>query len=101
MELNQDGYLIDISSWNEEIAINIAETNYIELTQEHWQIIYALRKFYAEFKLSPTTRVLVNYLQNEFGTNNFNNGTLNLLFNGKPAKLAAKIAGLPKPNNCI
>ncbi|HEY6610019.1 MAG TPA: TusE/DsrC/DsvC family sulfur relay protein, partial [Pseudomonas sp.] len=26
---------------------------------------------------------------------------LNKLFHGTPAKLAAKLAGLPKPTNCI
>jgi len=99
--LNHDGYLLDVNSWNLEIARKLALKENIELTARHLQVIELIRKFYITYKLSPTTRVLVRYLNEELGNNKFNSGTLNLLFNGKPAKLAAKIAGLPKPSNCI
>jgi len=97
---DKNGYLIDVNSWNLNIAYDIAHKENIELTKHHLQVIELIRKFYATYQLSPTTRVLVKYLNEELGSS-FNSGTLNLLFNGKPAKLAAKIAGLPKPSNCI
>jgi len=98
---DQNGYVRDFSSWNASLAEKIAQQEGIILSDQHWQVINALRKYYAVQKVSPVTRILVKYLAEEFGVDKFNSGTLNLLFNGKPAKLAAKIAGLPKPKNCI
>jgi len=98
---DQEGYLLDSSKWNLKIAQKIAIKENLNLTAKHWQIIDLVRRFYELNKFSPTTRILVKYLSDELGVNQFNSGTLNLLFNGKPAKIAAKIAGIPKPSNCI
>ncbi len=99
--LDKEGYLIDLDDWNEAVALQLAVAEGIELTTDHWEIIGLLRQFYREFQLSPATRPLVKYVAQELGPEKGNSQHLNRLFNGTPAKLAAKLAGLPKPSNCL
>ena len=99
--LDKDGYLEDLHDWSKPVAESLALEEDIILTAEHWEILELLRAFYAEFQLSPATRPLVKYTALKLGTEKGNSLHLNRLFNGTPAKLAAKLAGLPKPTNCI
>ena len=101
IELDKDGYLAELNDWSPEVATALAVQNDIELTPEHWEILQLLRNFYEEFQLSPATRPLIKYTALKLGAEKGNSLHLNRLFNGTPAKLAAKLAGLPKPTNCL
>ncbi len=101
LELDADGYLLQPDLWDEQVALRLALSQDIELTADHWQIIYAVRDFYQEFQLAPANRALVKFIAQRFGADVGNSLYLNSLFAGKPAKLAALIAGLPKPANCF
>lgn len=100
VEFDNDGYLIHLEDWSEQVASFIGDQEGIQLTDLHWQVIWLIREFYQEFKLSPTARPLTKYLTQHMGSS-INNLQLNLLFNGNPAKIIAKIAGLPKPTSCL
>lgn len=99
--LDKDGYLLNLDDWSPETAAALAATEDLELSDAHWEIIDLLRAFYAEFQLSPATRPLVKYAALKLGPEKGNSQHLNRLFKGTPAKLAAKLAGLPKPTNCL
>lgn len=99
--LDKDGYLLELSDWSSEVAAALAEREALELTPEHWEVLELLRQFYQEFQLSPATRPLIKYTTLKLGPEKGNSLHLNRLFKGTPAKLAAKLAGLPKPTNCI
>ncbi|NWE46222.1 TusE/DsrC/DsvC family sulfur relay protein [Pseudomonas gingeri] len=99
--LDKDGYLVELSDWSPEVASALAARETIELSAEHWEILELLRGFYQEFDLSPATRPLIKYTALKLGAEKGNSLHLNRLFNGTPAKLAAKLAGLPKPTNCL
>ncbi|KZX51840.1 TusE/DsrC/DsvC family sulfur relay protein [Stutzerimonas frequens] len=99
--LDKDGFLVDLSDWNEAVADALAAREELALEAEHWEIIHLLRAFYAEFQLSPATRPLIKYAAQKLGAEKGNSLHLNRLFKGTPAKLAAKLAGLPKPSNCL
>ncbi|MCP3752815.1 TusE/DsrC/DsvC family sulfur relay protein [Pseudomonas sp. SBB6] len=99
--LDKDGYLVELSDWSEEVATALAAHEDLELTAEHWEVLALLRDFYQEFELSPATRPLIKYTALKLGADKGNSLHLNRLFKGTPAKLAAKLAGLPKPTNCI
>ncbi|MCB2526902.1 TusE/DsrC/DsvC family sulfur relay protein, partial [Listeria monocytogenes] len=60
-----------------------------------------LLEFYAEFQLSPANRPLIKYVAQRLGPDKGNSLHLNHLFKGAPAKLGAKLAGLPTPSNCL
>ncbi|MGA9703900.1 TusE/DsrC/DsvC family sulfur relay protein [Pseudomonas sp.] len=100
-ELDKDGYLVDLNDWSVDAANALAAAEGLELTADHWQILDLLRGFYAEFQLSPATRPLIKYTALKLGPEKGNSLHLNTLFNGTPAKLAAKLAGLPRPTNCL
>ncbi|TXH92551.1 MAG: TusE/DsrC/DsvC family sulfur relay protein [Pseudomonas sp.] len=99
--LDKDGYLVALADWSPAAAEALAEREELQLTAEHWEILELLRAFYAEFQLSPATRPLIKYVALKLGPEKGNSLHLNRLFKGTPAKLAAKLAGLPKPTNCL
>ncbi|MDD0987929.1 TusE/DsrC/DsvC family sulfur relay protein [Pseudomonas shahriarae] len=101
LELDKDGYLVDLNAWSVEVANALASVEALELTDEHWEILKLLRGFYQEFQLSPATRPLIKYTALKLGPEKGNSLHLNRLFKGTPAKLAAKLAGLPRPTNCL
>ncbi|MBF7140764.1 MULTISPECIES: TusE/DsrC/DsvC family sulfur relay protein [Pseudomonas] len=99
--VDKQGFLLDLSDWSPAVARALAEGEGITLTPAHEEVLDVLRRFYAEFQLSPATRPLVKYVALHLGAEKGNSAYLNHLFKGTPAKLAAKLAGLPKPANCI
>jgi tRNA 2-thiouridine synthesizing protein E len=98
---DDNGYLLDHTSWTEGLAKHIAECEDITLTDAHWQIIHFVREFYMEYDSTPAIRALVNALKTEFGPEVGNSRHLQRLLPKGPAKLASKLAGLPKPAKCL
>ena len=82
-------------------AFDAANTIVVYVVGNGWEILNLLRAFYAQFQLSPANRALVRYVAQQLGPDKGNSLYLNRLFKGTPAKLAAKLAGLPKPSNCL
>lgn len=99
--LDSDGHLSDHRLWTPAIAQVLADTLGVELGEPHYQILQAVRAFFEQYHHSPATRVLIKYLQQELGTN-IDNAKLQQLFNtGLVARHVNRIAGLPKPPNCL
>jgi TusE/DsrC/DsvC family sulfur relay protein len=90
-----EGFLLDPADWNEQLAEEIAHANGVpELTERHWQVVRFMRERYLETGTAPTIRSLGK----ESGVPV---KELYQLFPKGPAKLAAKIGGIPKPKGCI
>jgi dissimilatory sulfite reductase related protein len=100
-EVDEEGYLQDISVWSEEMALEIAKSENVELTPEHWEVINFLRNYYAEYQIAPAVRILLKEMKKNFGAEKGDQKYLYRLFPYGPAKQACKIAGLPKPTGCI
>jgi len=98
---DKQGFLVNLDDWNEELAVQIALEESITLTDAHWEVIYILRNFYQEYAISPAMRILVKTVKQQLGDGKGNSIHLLSLFPGSPAKIASKIAGLPKPTNCL
>ncbi len=92
--MNEEGYLTDPSTWNEEIAKALAEQEGIELSEKHWEVIRWCRTIAAESGKAPTLRQITS------GTG-LSTKELFALFPKGPAKKVARIAGLGKPEGCI
>ncbi|AKD39185.1 hypothetical protein I926_09375 [Pasteurella multocida subsp. multocida OH4807] len=101
IETDSHGYLLDLSQWNKEVALAIAQKEQIELTEAHWEVIYFVRHFYEEYKTSPAIRMLVKAMAQKLGEEKGNSRYLQRLFPDGPAKQATKLAGLPKPAKCL
>ncbi len=98
---DKQGYLLDSSQWQPEMAPILAEQEGIELSDAHWEVVTFVRDFYEEFNTSPAIRVLVKAIGQKLGEDKGNSKYLYKLFPKGPAKQATKIAGLPKPARCI
>ena len=93
--LNDEGFFEDPNQWTEAMAPDLAKAEGIdELNEDHWKIIEFMRKEYVEMGAGPTVRVLGKTL-------GVSVKELYQLFPRGPAKVAAKIAGIPKPRGCI
>ena len=99
--LDQHGFLASYSMWTEEVALEFAMLENITLTSEHWEILHLLREYYEKFDASPANRALVNYVKRALGPTKGNSLYLMGLFPGSPARVGSRIAGLPKPKNCL
>lgn len=100
-EVDKEGFLRDYKAWSKLIAQQLAAQHSIQLTDPHWEIIDLLRRFYIAYDHAPAMRALVKYTAQELGEDKGRSIYLLKLFPGSPAKLGAKIAGLPKPDNCL
>lgn len=100
LELDNEGFLASYKDWSPATAPLLAESEGIVLTDEHWEIIQLVRDYYEKFHVSPTSRVLGKIVARDLGADKGKSIYLMKLFSAKSAKLVAKIAGLPKPNNC-
>lgn len=98
---DKEGFLLRLDQWSPDIAQQIARGEDIELTDAHWEIIELLREFYHRYEASPANRALVKFTAQELGSDKGRSIYLMSLFPGSPAKIGSKIAGLPKPDNCL
>ncbi|MGY8863433.1 MAG: TusE/DsrC/DsvC family sulfur relay protein [Pseudomonadales bacterium] len=101
LETDKDGYLKHLSDWNPGVAQWLAQSAGVVLEAEHWEVINALRVFYEDTGVSPAMRILVKIVKQKVSLGKGNSIYLLTLFPGSPALLAAKIAGLPRPTNCL
>lgn len=100
-EHDEEGYLKDLSIWNKELAELIAQSENIQMTPEHWEVVDFLRDYYEEYQIAPAIRILVKEMKKKFGNDKGDQKYLYTLFPYGPAKQACKIAGLPKPTGCV
>jgi tRNA 2-thiouridine synthesizing protein E len=101
LALNDQGFLLDASSWNEIVAEQLAAFNHIKLTERHWEIIWFIRRYYLEYKHLPNARVFTKAIAKTLGEDKGNSRYLHQLFPDGPLKYACKLAGLPKPPTCL
>ena len=95
LEVDTEGFLQKPEQWTEEIGAEIARAAGIApLTDRHWRVIRFMRDRYLATGQAPSIRTLGK----ESGVTT---KELYQLFPKGPAKLAAKIGGIPKPHGCI
>ncbi|CAM4199446.1 TusE/DsrC/DsvC family sulfur relay protein [Psychrobacter arenosus] len=102
LALDAEGHLQDHKLWTPEIAQQLADTLDVELTPLHLRILKQVREFHNEFNHPPATRPLIKYLMQTLPEDDISNQRLQALFNtGLVARHVNRIAGLPKPPNCL
>ncbi|WP_299528441.1 TusE/DsrC/DsvC family sulfur relay protein [uncultured Lutibacter sp.] len=93
LNISEEGYLEDMTQWNEEIAKEIASEIGIELTPKHFEVINYLREKTAAKEALTIRQVGKSGIVDIKG--------LYVLFPKGPLKFSSKIAGIPKPTSCI
>jgi TusE/DsrC/DsvC family sulfur relay protein len=100
-KVTSQGNLLDLSQWNEKIATHMAHKENIQLTDEHWEVINFIRKFYFEYGVTPMVRLLRKFMKEQGGPEKSSKEYLYRLFPGGPARQGSRIGGLPEPQGCI
>lgn len=99
--VNEQGFLIQVDDWSPAVAAWLAHNEGISLTDKHWEVLHLLREYYVTYDSSPAMRALVKYCRQRLGDDKGRSIYLLKLFPGSPAKIGSKLAGLPKPANCL
>ena len=95
IDVGAEGFLTDPMQWDDEVAEELArDAGISELTDRHWLVVRFMRERYLQTGNAPSIRSLGK----ESGVTV---KELYTLFPKGPAKLAAKIGGIPKPHGCI
>jgi len=101
VEVDEDGYMVDLDAWNKDIALSMAKADGLDLTDSHWEIINFLRDYYQKYQIAPMIKILVKEIGKTMGADKGNTKYLYELFPDGPAKQACRYAGLPKPTGCV
>lgn len=95
VDVNDEGFFVNPQQWTEAMAPEIAREEGIgELTPAHLQVVRFMRVEYLAKGAAPSIRTLGK-------ASGVSVKELYQLFPKGPAKLAAKIAGIPKPRGCV
>jgi tRNA 2-thiouridine synthesizing protein E len=95
IEVDAEGFLQQPEQWSRTLGEEIARLAGIDpVTDRHWQVVEFMRNRYLETGTAPSIRTLGK----ESGVPI---KELYKLFPKGPAKLAAKVGGIPKPRGCI
>jgi tRNA 2-thiouridine synthesizing protein E len=101
IEVNKDGYVVNVDDWTKELADHIARREGINMTIAHWEVVNLLRDYYQRHCTAPMIKILVREMGKVMGPEKGNAKYLFELYPAGPAKQACKIAGLPTPIGCI
>ncbi|MBE0429110.1 MAG: TusE/DsrC/DsvC family sulfur relay protein [Thermoleophilia bacterium] len=100
-ETDDDGYLVNLDDWSQDVASYIAEMEGVDMTEAHWEVVNFLRDYYQEYNIAPAIKILIKEMKKMFGPEKGNSAYLYDLYPAGPALQACKIAGLPKPTGCV
>ena len=93
VDINDEGYMVDASQWNREVAAALAKEGGIELTDKHYEVLDFLRAANEKGETLTIRRVGKSGIVDIKG--------LYQLFPGGPLKFSSKYAGIPKPASCV
>ncbi len=96
IETTDNGYIIDLEAWNEDVANALAAVEGLELSERHWDVINYLRdEYYDNHQNQPNTRTIIKAMSAAWGEK-IKQKDLYDLFPLDPSKQGGKIAGLPE-----
>ncbi|MDA8388397.1 MAG: TusE/DsrC/DsvC family sulfur relay protein [Nitrospiraceae bacterium] len=101
VEVDEDGYLVDLNDWTPDLATHMATADGLALTDAHWEVINFLRDYYQKYQIAPMIKILVKEVKKTLGAEKGNTKYLYELYPAGPAKQACRYAGLPKPTGCV
>ena len=93
------GYLGELGDWSEAEARQLASEEGINLTDEHFEILHYLRKYYDKNGQGYNARTMLNAMEFEFGKWE-GKKRLYQLFPHGPVAQGCKFAGIPLPPEC-
>jgi len=96
IEATEDGYLLEVNDWSEELVPVMAKADGIELTDRHMDVVNYLRNEHVgNAGNEPNERTIMKDMGKKWGSK-VSSKDMFLLFPFAPSKQGRKWAGLPK-----
>ena len=96
--LDGEGYLLDLDAWSENFVHARAAQEELELTNEHWEVIYFIREFHDNNGVQAPVRDMIKHFRKTWGKDRGNTRYLHDIFpKGGPQKQGNRLAGVRKP----
>lgn len=95
-ESDPEGNMSDLAPWSHHFVTHQAELLGLELSDEHWEVIYYLRERFRERGNEDPARLVLRDLEEHF-CERHGCGFLYELFPHGPVNQATHLAGLPLP----
>lgn len=94
LRTDPEGYLMDPDDWSQEVAKELAASENVELTDEHWEVLHFMRAYREEHRIAPDVRHVTKHLMDKCGAHR--NRVFELFPYGY-VQQACKIAGMIRP----
>lgn len=94
---DDEGYLVDPSDWNPQVAQLLAGREGVELGDDHWAVLHFMRQYYDDHQVPADARFVIRFLAKECGKGDEARDVLFALFPYGYVKQACKIAGMRRP----
>lgn len=92
--VDSEGFLLNRDDWSEEVAVELAQRDGFEMTEQVMDFIRAARAMYEEDGVVPPIRIFAK-------RQGVSTKDLYDIFKKGPMKLICKWGGLPKPTGCV
>lgn len=97
INVDHEGYLLDPSDWNEDVASALAEKEDIELTDDVWEVVRFVREHFEVNQCIPEHRKLLQELRKRHGKAKATRKYVYAMFPYGYGQQACKIAGMRVP----
>ena len=101
INVDDEGYLLDPTDWNLDVANKMADILEINMTDHHWDVVNYVRNTFDERQAIPELRHALKFLGEKLGKDIVNRKFIYKLFPYGYGQQACKIAGMRKPLKLI
>ncbi len=97
LETDNEGYLLDPSEWDLDVAQELARGENLSMSDEHWTVVRFVRDWFEDRHSVPEARHALKDLRRKLGKEKATRKYLYSLFPYGYGQQACKIAGMRKP----
>lgn len=101
VETDEEGFLLDPSEWDRDLAQHIAAGERLDMTPERWAVVDFVRTHFDERGTVPEARFVLKFLEQKYGKERATRKFLQELFPYGYGQQACKIAGMRKPRKLM
>ncbi|MDH5407345.1 MAG: TusE/DsrC/DsvC family sulfur relay protein [Gammaproteobacteria bacterium] len=95
IQTDSEGYIVNLDEWSEDFVYAQAAAEGLKLTDEHWEVVMFLRKYFEEHSVQCEVRKMVKHFKAVWGDERGNSTYLHRIFpRGGPQKQGNRLAGL-------
>ena len=100
-EVDEEGFLLDPGQWNQARAARIAVELEIDMTEQHWEVVWFIREHFEQRFAVPELRTFLLFLRKKYGKERATRKYVYRLFPYGYGQQACKIAGMRKPRKLM